>query len=76
MPKKMTLKEKAERRKRITDEFWEGKQAAVRTPQQRCQVAWDRIRAEMSLAPEHLRGECWTQLAEYLETVPGQLPKR
>lgn len=77
MPRRgMTLKEKAERRKRITDEFWAQKQAGAHTPQERCQLAWDRIRAEISNLPAHQRDQWWAQIAGQLEQVPQQLPKR
>lgn len=77
MPRKgMTPQQRAQRRRQMTEEFWKAKRAAARTPQARCQVAWDRIRAEMSNVPEHLRDQYWLQLAGHLERVPDQLPKR
>ncbi len=73
---KVTPQKRAQHRKQLTETFWAQKKAAATTPQQRCMVAFDRLRAEFADIPERQRDSAWTQLAGYLEAIVEQVTKR
>lgn len=71
--KKMSPQKRAERSRRMTEEFWAAKKTAARTPEERCKVAFDRLRAEFADMPPAARDQGWTALAGWLESAVNSL---